>query len=115
MRRTLTFYVIAAVILQFLVFHILDAVALQEQMWFAHNEYDQLPILTRVSLHFHPLLNLLNFGTVLFAAFAIYRKLNERVLIHIIGITMLTGMAAVVYQAFCFALMIGGTIIGKLK
>ena len=114
MTKALKNYVIIGCLFQFVVFHILGAVASQTSRWFEKNEIHQVPYLTTISLHMHPALHVFTLAIWLFVAYAILKKKSDKIFVHILGILLVSSLGAVVFQGIGTALPFAGTLIGKI-
>jgi hypothetical protein len=99
MTKTLRIYVIAACLLQFLVFHAQQMIAKETMSRLADGSPTRIPAFTTLTLHMHPFLNLLNLALCIFVAYALIRKKSDSLLTHTLGIIILSSLSAVVLQA----------------
>lgn len=115
MTKALKIYVITGCILQLLVFRTLELAAIQIRLWFeSHGEQPDL-LISIASLYMHPFLYAFTFAMALFVAYAIIRKKSDRVLVHTLGILLLSSLGVVVFQGFGIAMHFTGMIIGHIN
>ena len=106
--KILKFYVIMGCFLQFLVFHILQTAAHEITIRMTDSSPTQISALTTITLHMHPFLNVFNLALWVFVAYALIRKKSDIVLVHILGIILVSSLGTVVLQAAGAAIFLPG-------